>query len=349
MNRYVLSFAQNHEDIIINSFFKENEKGFYVDLGANHPVNDSVTKLFYNRGWSGINIEPNEQLYKLLKLDRPRDINLKIGISSESGTLELRQYLSHGLSTFSKKMIDEYKKHPNQLTDTYKDYKVPVKTLKEVFEETEPKQISFLKVDIEGFEYEALVGNDWKKYEPELICIESNHIIKDWRPLLKANGYTKVFFDGLNDYYLSKRALFRKEIFSYEDSMLLSGTVLQWNAKIDMLNLQTERDLAKARLDEVNREIEIPEVHTITGVKYQVKQTLKAIDKKISDYFIGSTIKLSNPDTLKEGNSAEEIIAAYKEEYDKSRQGNHLLFHNFYELTKANTNKLLKRASRMLR
>ena len=31
--------------------------GFYIDVGACHPVVHSVTKLFYERGWNGINID----------------------------------------------------------------------------------------------------------------------------------------------------------------------------------------------------------------------------------------------------------------------------------------------------
>jgi hypothetical protein len=62
-----------------------------------------------------------------------------------------------------------------------------------------------LKVDVEGHEYEVLAGNDWSRFRPEVICIEADHIIKDWRPLLRKNGYKLVFFDGLNEYYADSK------------------------------------------------------------------------------------------------------------------------------------------------
>ena len=46
-----VSYAQNFEDVILNRIFKDKESGFYIDVGAHHPIYDSVTKAFYERGW----------------------------------------------------------------------------------------------------------------------------------------------------------------------------------------------------------------------------------------------------------------------------------------------------------
>jgi len=69
------SYAQYNEDIILLALLYDVEKGFYVDVGANYPVIDSVTKLFYQHGWRGINIEP--YLNCIVKLKK---IDLKISI-----------------------------------------------------------------------------------------------------------------------------------------------------------------------------------------------------------------------------------------------------------------------------
>src|SRR6516165_9697352 len=59
--------------------FSGRTDGFYVDVGAGDPANLSVTKWFYDLGWSGINIEPNRALFKKLIESRPRDVNLNCG------------------------------------------------------------------------------------------------------------------------------------------------------------------------------------------------------------------------------------------------------------------------------
>ena len=45
----MISFAQNGEDVLIDRVFPD-PKGYYIDVGACHPVRDSVTHYFYSRG-----------------------------------------------------------------------------------------------------------------------------------------------------------------------------------------------------------------------------------------------------------------------------------------------------------
>lgn len=220
---FIISHAQNREDIILSGFFEGVESGFYVDVGANDPAIDSVTKNFYEKGWRGINIEPIKNLYERLEESRPRDINLNIGISDKPGELTFREYKEyHGLSTFSKGILDDYDKFAKE-NEKYRDYiehKVEVKTLKQILEEQDIDSINFLKVDVEGYEYEVLRGNDWDTYRPQVICIESNHTIKDYRPILVKHNYEFVLFDGLNDYYTAKEASKVRKSFSYVQTML---------------------------------------------------------------------------------------------------------------------------------
>ena len=73
-----ISYAQNMEDVLLWRCFKDLENGTYIDVGANDPSEDSVTKAFYDRGWSGINIEPIQRHHDDLTAQRPRDINLRV-------------------------------------------------------------------------------------------------------------------------------------------------------------------------------------------------------------------------------------------------------------------------------
>ena len=36
--------------------------GFYIDVGAGHPIADNVTFWLYERGWHGIAVEPQADL-----------------------------------------------------------------------------------------------------------------------------------------------------------------------------------------------------------------------------------------------------------------------------------------------
>lgn len=214
-----ISYAQNREDLILRGFFPNDYKGFYVDVGANDPNIDSVTKIFYQAAWNGINIEPIKNLYEDLVKERQMDINLNIGIASHEGRLKLREYKGNGLSTLSETMKKEHEASPSPFTTDYKDYEVPVLPLKAVLKQNNVKNIDFMKVDVEGYEYDVLASNDWTLFRPSVLCVEANHIEKDWRPMLKRAGYKHVFFDGLNEYYVDAKSKVTRE-FSYVDAVV---------------------------------------------------------------------------------------------------------------------------------
>ena len=197
------TYAQYNEDIILAALFSNMENGFYVDVGANHETYHSVTKYFYERGWKGINIEPIPRLIAEFEKKRKRDINLQLAISINKGKLELRDYPEYdGLSTLS----DESKNDPTKIELPHEDYTVDVNSLKNVFKDNSVSKIDFLKIDVEGYEFEVLKSNDWEKYRPTIVCIEANHRSKDWSTYLEVRDYTRVIFDGLNEYYLANES-----------------------------------------------------------------------------------------------------------------------------------------------
>ena len=53
------SFSQNGEDVVLWRALHDVGKGRYIDVGANHPELFSVSMGFYQRGWSGITVEPD--------------------------------------------------------------------------------------------------------------------------------------------------------------------------------------------------------------------------------------------------------------------------------------------------
>lgn len=246
MSNYRISYAQNNEDIIISGFFEGVDNGFYVDVGANHPDSLSITKIFYDRGWRGLNLEPNRELFKLITKSRPRDINLNIGAADKTGELTLREYPDgDGLSTFSKSAQNEYEKNSSvyrEYTRKYIDVVVPVLPLRDIFKEHNIKNISFMNIDVEGFEYQVIEGNDWSKYRPIVLCIEANHIVEDWRPLIKNANYELVFFDGLNNYYVAQEHPEVVKRFSYVNTVLLGKPIISPHIQ-DILK-QNQRNIA---------------------------------------------------------------------------------------------------------
>jgi FkbM family methyltransferase len=294
-----ITYAQNNEDVILNAYFSDVAKGVYVDVGAYHPKEDSVTKHFYEKGWRGVNIEPVKRLYGLLVEDRPEDVNVHAGISDKPGTLKLREYANVGLSTFSDDIKRHYHDDPDPQTAIYQDVAVSVTTLRDLFAQYDVKHIHFMKIDVQGFEREVLQGNDWKRYRPEMICIEAGHIVenKDWRLLLESHHYTKVWNDGLNDYYLAKESLHRAKNFSYAKTLLLGDQILpyrihdQWS-ELSQVNKQFQQRthdewlkyrVLDTKVKQLQHEIFVMNERLVEQQRFRsaVKLTLRAIDRII--------------------------------------------------------------------
>ena len=192
------TYAEYYEDLILYIILYDIKKGFYIDIGAYDPIKVSVTKAFYLRGWHGINIEPQLEQIKLFYKDRPKDINLQMGIGKEKGNTTF--YLDDQCSSFIKK----YANNSENITS------IKIDNMSNICKKYVPKgtEIDFCKIDVEGGEKDVLLGYDFINYRPKVFCIEStiprsmipNH--KEWEKIIIDNNYTYVYERGVNRYYI---------------------------------------------------------------------------------------------------------------------------------------------------
>lgn len=191
------SFAQDKEDLILAEILKDVVNGFYIDVGANDPELFSVTKLFYDCGWHGINIEPLPDMFYKLYCARSRDINLNMAAGANFDVLELN------VAGMGSSFIEGY-------AESYRKVLVPVWPLREVLKKIQPEEIHFLKVDVEGFEKNVLLGMDWS-YRPWVICMESTipgtlePCYQNWEYILTERGYVLYCEHGINRFYVDAK------------------------------------------------------------------------------------------------------------------------------------------------
>ncbi len=276
-------YSQNREDLIIRAFFPEKKDGFYIDVGAHDPDYFSVTKLFYESGWSGINIEPQIAYYKRLQKKRPRDTNLNIGLGGETGTARFREYKkADGLSTVSEQMKDEYSLggRYKEVAKDYREYDIEISTLTHIYKEyVKGRAVDFLKIDVEGYEREVVAGNDWTKNRPSLLCIESNHEKKNWHGLVSEANYVSVFRDGLNEYFVPrelKEDMMRG--FNYADSVLSQISIQSVPFRLFIKELKKqERELKKLNNIILRQDHIIRSLPAESGLKGKLKGSYKRL------------------------------------------------------------------------
>jgi hypothetical protein len=188
------TYSMNGEDIFINNYFK-NKIGFYVDVGAYHPLELSNTCLLHKRGWDGINIDINSLSINYFNFLRPNDININIAASNKKTIKTI--YYQKKKSPLNTLKIKQAKK---MFIGNIKKSKVKSETLTTIIDNTKfkGKKINFLNIDTEGSDLEILKKLNFKKYKPELICVE---LVDSFNPNSKIIKKNKIYKFLVNKKY----------------------------------------------------------------------------------------------------------------------------------------------------
>lgn len=166
------SYSQEGEDLIIDKLLKYKKSGFYVDIGAHHPVKFSNTFIFYKRGWKGINVDAMPDSMNEFEKMRPRDINLQAAISNKKNNATFYIFNEPALNTLN---AEEAKSKDNKNGyKIIKEIKLDTYKLSEILDVQllENHEIDFLTIDTEGNDLNVLKSNDWEKYRPKLVIVE---------------------------------------------------------------------------------------------------------------------------------------------------------------------------------
>ena len=195
--KYNSSFSQCGEDIMLSGLMTMKSKGFFVDIGAFHPYKLSNTFRFYRKGWNGINIDAAPGSMDVFKKFRPRDINIEAAIS-ETPQLLTYYYLGreNSMNTFSKEFLISL----GAEKEIKKEIPITTQRLDTILEKyAGGKEIDIMSVDVEGLELSVLRSNNWNKFRPAVILLESFELmteqndydlpIKDY---LKNKGYRLI-------------------------------------------------------------------------------------------------------------------------------------------------------------
>ena len=202
-------FSQNGEDRRLYSILGHIDHGRYVDIGAYEPEFHSVTKVFYDDGWTGVNVEPGPRAFAMLEQQRPRDININAAVTwRDSGTL---YYIpDRGRSSLLESQAEVALAHGMDPVPI----DVRTMSLAEVMDRVRG-DVHFLKIDVEGSEEDVIASGDWKNHRPWIVVVESKmpHTLRTvdtheaWEPYLVSRGYVFSYDDGLNRYYTSREQM----------------------------------------------------------------------------------------------------------------------------------------------
>ena len=184
-------YSQWGEDQFIVQYFKDTAKGVYLDIGCFNPFMYSNTCLLYKKGWNGINVDINPTSIDLFNIARPNDFNICTTINNEKKSFEV--FIDHPFSPVNTLDRRFYENLGKSFSTYKKNIIVESKSIDEVISLSGiKKNIDFINIDVEGFDYKILTQVNIQKLKPNLISIETHNV----------DGSEGEYYQDIRDYLI---------------------------------------------------------------------------------------------------------------------------------------------------
>ena len=194
------SLPDEREQQLVRRFFDDARSGFFVEVGANRPQQQSQTWHLEQLGWSGVLIEPQPNLAdELSRLRRAKVFAVACSSRQNAG----RRMTFHVAGAHSS--LDRDRMAPG--TQPQHVIEVPVRALDDILAEVDaPKGFDFLSIDVEGHELEVLSGFDLARWRPRLILLEDHVANLNKHRFLRNAGYRLIRHFEYNGWYVPREA-----------------------------------------------------------------------------------------------------------------------------------------------
>jgi FkbM family methyltransferase len=168
-------FGQYAEDCIVRKHFSPRHvKGVCLDLGAYHPFRFNNTAYFWMCGWRCVNVDANPNSIKLFDKKRSNDINIHAALVTkaefDAGKREMELLLPkssdrYGLSALGTGIKSQA--HPGHISIS-----VPCLSVDQILKNYDLQDVSYINIDIEGYDESVLLDIDLERYQPQVVSVE---------------------------------------------------------------------------------------------------------------------------------------------------------------------------------
>lgn len=181
------SKSQTFQDLFVCWKLKNRREGIFVEFGADDGILNSNSFLLEKKyDWSGLLVEPNPTIQKVLRNNRSCNIENYIVSSKSNKNIKFESRKDRQQS--------EVYKVGNKLYNS-KIFNIETIKLDDLLEKNKIKKgFDFLSIDVEGNELEVLKGFNLKYWKPKIIIIEHNfnkYKMRKITKIIEEQGYKK--------------------------------------------------------------------------------------------------------------------------------------------------------------
>lgn len=194
------TWSQNGEDVLIDAYFNKSN-GYYVEIGAHHPRRYSNTYRLYQRGWSGLAIDPLPGLAEHFRRERPRDVFLNVGVGIRSESLTFFEFEDPAVSTFLRTQADAVVAGGHRLR---REIKIELQPIAEILAQNVRRPIDFVSMDVEGMDEAIIEAWPFAMFRPRMFVVELltyGDVPSRIPELLRAEGYEPYSRSGWSHLY----------------------------------------------------------------------------------------------------------------------------------------------------
>jgi len=170
------------DEYLENNIFKGYKNGFYMDIGAHDGITINNTLYFeeYNN-WTGVNVEPIEEVYNKLVINRPNDININCAICNNDGVAEFilnigyTEMISGLKNNYDPRHYKRLEKDNKEMNSKTEIINVNTKRIETICDKYNIKHINYLSIDVEGAEFDVIKSINFDKVFIDVIGFENNY------------------------------------------------------------------------------------------------------------------------------------------------------------------------------
>jgi len=211
-------YGEFETDKAIRTIFPDmNYKGTFIEVGAGRPDFISLSRHFFESGWTTVGIEANPEFAQMHRAAGRRVIECAVSNYNKDdenfSIFRATDWAGYAGGVVTMEAASALKPYPHTAADMgkgiykyKKDIKVRVRTLDNLFETeiADIKKVDVISIDVEGGELDVIGGFAKKELYPKVFVIECPY---DNRAALEAAtlgaiGYKLAHKQQINHFYV---------------------------------------------------------------------------------------------------------------------------------------------------